>query len=315
MKYLKLIRVQNLLMIALMQVLFRYTYLKAATYTSLTPSGNFLSLSQNQFILLILSTICIAAAGYIINDIMDQDNDEIAKPSKRIVGTLISESRAYNLYAIFNIIGVGIGFYLSNSIGKKGLFTIFILIAALLYIYSTYLKRILLIGNITVASILAFSILILGVFDLYPAIFDGNKQQMRQAFSILLDYALFAFILNFIREIVKDGEDVEGDQSVGIKSLPILLGKEKTAKVLMVLTLVPIFLLIYYINSYLLKYNLIIYYAFVFLLAPLLYSFLKLWSAKTTKDFKHLSSVFKLIILFGILSIVVLTYDITHFGK
>ena len=84
MKYLKLIRFQNLLMLAFMQVLFRYTYLKAATYNTLTPSNDYLSLTHFQFALLVLSTVCIAAAGYVINNIIDQDNDEITKPKDRI---------------------------------------------------------------------------------------------------------------------------------------------------------------------------------------------------------------------------------------
>ena len=83
MKILKLIRIQNLLMIAFMQIIFRYGFLKKIT-------ENYLSLSDFQFALLVLSTVCIAAAGYIINNILDQENDAIAKPKSRIVGVSIS---------------------------------------------------------------------------------------------------------------------------------------------------------------------------------------------------------------------------------
>lgn len=299
-------------MLALMQVLFRYTYLKTVTLTNLTPTGNFLSLSNFQFILLVISTVCIAAAGYVINNIMDQDNDEIAKPKDRIIGKSVSESMGYNIYVALNLIGVGIGFYLSNVVGKKGLFTIFIFIAALLYVYSTYLKRIVIISNITVAFILSFSIIILGVFDLFPATYEGNTHQMKQAFAILYNYAVFAFIINLLREIVKDIEDTDGDYASGIQTLPILLGKERTAKLISILTLLPIFLLLRYINNNLLANDYVLYYALLFIIGPLLYFMIKLWSAKSKQDFKHLSLILKIVLFFGILSIAIITYSIKN---
>ncbi len=312
MKYLKLIRFQNLLMLAFMQVLFRYTYLKAATYNTLTPSNDYLSLTHFQFALLVLSTVCIAAAGYVINNIIDQDNDEITKPKDRIVGKSISESLAYNLYVILNIIGVGIGFYLSNVVGKKGLFTIFIFTAALLYVYSTFLKRIVIVSNLVVAFILSFSIIILGIFDLFPATYDGNIVQMKKAFGVLFDYAVFAFIINWIREIVKDIEDTDGDYASGIQTLPILLGKTRTAKLVSIIIIIPILLLLYYINKNLLDYTYVFLYGLLFIVGPLLFCMIKLWSAKTKSEFKQISLVLKLVLFFGILSIAVITYAIKN---
>lgn len=312
MKYLKLIRFQNLLMLAFMQVLFRYTYLKVATFTNDIESHNYLALSHFQFALLVLSTVLIAAAGYVINNIMDQENDEISKPKDRIVGKSISESSAYNIYVALNLIGVGIGFYLSNAIDRKGLFTLFVFIAALLYVYSTYLKRIVGISNIIVALVLSLSILILGVFDLFPAIYEGNKVQMREVFGVLFDYAVFAFIINFIREIVKDIQDTDGDYASGIQTIPILFGKSRTAKLVSVLILIPIALLIYYINKNLLDYKYVFSYGLLFIIGPLLYAMIKLWSAKTKEEFKHISLVLKLVLFFGILSIAVITYAIKN---
>ncbi|WP_445457774.1 geranylgeranylglycerol-phosphate geranylgeranyltransferase [Flavobacterium sp. HNIBRBA15423] len=312
MKYLQLIRFQNLLMLAFMQVLFRYTYLKAATYNTLTPSNDYLSLTHFQFALLVLSTVCIAAAGYVINNIIDQDNDEITKPKDRIVGKSISESLAYNLYVILNIIGVGIGFYLSNVVGKKGLFTIFIFTAALLYVYSTFLKRIVIVSNLVVAFILSFSIIILGIFDLFPATYDGNIVQMKKAFGVLFDYAVFAFIINWIREVVKDIEDTDGDYASGIQTLPILLGKTRTAKLVSIVIIIPILLLLYYINKNLLDYTYVFLYGLLFIVGPLLFCMIKLWSVKTKSEFKQISLVLKLVLFFGILSIAVITYAIKN---
>ena len=174
MKYLKLIRYQNLLLLAFMQLIFRYGFLKFQNI--------FLSLAEWQYALLVLSTVLIAAAGYVINDIMDQETDNENKPGNSIVGHDISEARAYNIYVGLNIIGVGIGFYLSNVIQKPSFVAIFIVIAATLYIYATSLKQMLLVGNIIVALLLSVSVLIIGVFDLLPATFDGINMKCVSCF-------------------------------------------------------------------------------------------------------------------------------------
>jgi 4-hydroxybenzoate polyprenyltransferase len=288
-------------MLAFMQIVFRFGFLIIAT-------NGYFALSNFQFALLVLSTVCIAAAGYVINNIMDQENDAIAKPKSRIVGVTISESTAYNIYVTFNITGVGIGFYLSNVIERPSFASIFILTAALLYIYSTSLKQITIVGNLIIASLLSLSILILVFFDLIPATFEGNQEQMRTVFKVLLDYAIFAFIINFIREIVKDMEDLDGDTASGVKSLAVLIGISKVTKIVFFLTLLAIGLLLYYINEKLLLHDYILYYALFFIIGPLLYFALKIWSAKTKQELHHLSTVLKVILFFGIISIAITTY-------
>lgn len=309
MNFLKLIRIQNLAMIALMQYVFRYTFMKTATFTTITESYNFLALNHFQFFLLVLSTILIAAAGYVINDIMDQETDEIAK--KRIIGVSISEKTAYNLYVGLNIFGVGLGFYLSNVIEKPSFASVFIVIAALLYVYSTTLKQIAFLGNVVVAAVLSFSIIILGIFDLVPMIYEGNKEQMIQTFGILKDYAIFAFIINLIREIVKDVEDTDADYASGIATLPVLIGKNRTMKIAFTIGIATIAILTYYMSKNLAQYDIAVYYLILFVAAPLLFFVIKSWSAKTQKDFKNLSLLLKLVLLFGIFSIWVITYAIT----
>ncbi len=306
MKYLKLIRYQNLLLLALMQLVFRFGFLE--------KQNVYLSLADWQFLLLVLATVCIAAGGYIINNIFDYKTDMDNKPDEVIVGKSISESLAYNLYAAFTFVGVGIGFYLSNVILKPGFAAIFIVIAATLYLYATSLKQSLLIGNIIIAILLSFSVIIIGIFDLFPATYDGNQQIMRLIFDIIIDYAIFTFMINFIREIIKDLEDINGDKNQGMNTLPIILGVEKTSKIVLGLSFIPLFCLAYYINFYIFASGLILstLYALFFLLAPLLYFVIKLWSAKKQSDFRHLSIVLKLILLFGILSIALISYNMHH---
>ena len=289
-----------------MQVLFRYSFLKQQNIP--------LALSDWQYGLLVLSTVLIAAAGYVINNIFDVETDRINKPNDVIIGRGISETNGYNIYIALNITGVAIGFYLSNVIQRPGFATIFIFIASLLYFYSTTLKQIMILGNLVVAFLLAISVVIIGVFDIFPAIAAENKAQMASLFSILTDYALFAFMINFIREIVKDIEDVDGDYNQGMNTLPIAIGISRTAKIVFVISVIPFVLLLLYIKNYFVENGLFIatLYSFILVLAPLLYFIIKIFTAKTKKDFHHLSTVLKLILLFGILSIVVITLNIHY---
>ena len=306
MKYLKLIRYQNLLMLALMQLLFRYGFLN---YQNLP-----LALNDFQYWLLVFATVMIAAGGYVINNIMDQATDNDNKPNQVVVGKSITEITAYNVYFICTVLGVGTGFYLSNVIAKPGFAAIFIVISATLYLYATSLKQMLLVGNFVVALLLAFSVIIIGVFDLLPVINPENRTAMADLFSILLDYALFAFIINFIREIVKDLEDVNGDYNQGMNTLPIVLGINRTSKLVLILSLIPMVLVIFYIKNYFFAYDLYIaaLYTLITIVAPLIYFAIKMADAKKSQDFHHLSTILKLVILFGLFSIAIVTYNILH---
>ena len=304
MKYLKLIRYQNLLLLAFMQLVFRYLFLKQSAVD--------LALTDFNYILLIIATVSIAAGGYVINNIMDQDTDAISKPQKRVVGVSISETVAYNWYIGLTILGVALGFYLSNVIYKPTFASLFILVATLLYVYATSLKQIPVVGNIIVAALLSVSIVIIAFFDILPAIDQDNRIRMKEAFSILMDYAIFAFIINLIREIVKDLEDRDGDYQTGMNTLPIAIGIQKTKSIVGVLTLIAVLLLAYYLKTSLYELDYTIYYALVFIIGPLVYFGAKLSIAKEKKEFHHLSMVLKGVLFFGILSVAVIVYTLKN---
>ena len=262
--------------------------------------------------MLVLATVLIAAAGYVINDILDQETDYDNDKGNVIVGKLITEKVAYNLYFVLNITGVGIGYYLANVIHKPTFAGAFIIISATLYMYATSLKQMLLIGNIVVALILSFSVIIIGLFDLLPATYEGNQTEMGVLFSILIDYAIFAFIINLIREIVKDMEDVEGDYNNGMSTLPIAIGLGKTSKIVGVLGIIATLILLWYINSNLMlsKLYYAVIYGLLFVVAPMIFFVVKVWNAKTKEEFRFLSTILKWIIFFGILSILVVNLNI-----
>lgn len=291
-------------MLAFMQLVFRYLFL-ANSYVDM-------ALTDLNYILLVLSTVCIAAGGYVINNIMDQDTDEIAKPQNRVVGVSISETVAYNWYIGLTIVGVGIGFYLSNVIYKPTFASLFILVATLLYVYATNLKQIPLLGNVIVAFLLSVSILIIALFDIFPATDMDNKIRMGEAFNILVDYAIFAFIINLIRELVKDLEDMDGDSATGINTLPIAIGINKTKILVGILTVTAIALLVYYIKVHLFDLDYVLYYGLVFIVGPLIFLGVKLIQAQDKKEYHFLSTLLKIVLFFGILSVAVIVLNLKY---
>ena len=200
------------------------------------------------------------------------------------------------------------GFYLSNLVGRSGFFAIFVIISALLYIYATYLKQTLLVGNIVISVLVAMSVLIVGLFELLPVVTVQNQATQLTFFKILLDYALFAFIINLVREVAKDIEDIDGDYKAGMNTLPIAIGRERATKVLFALTLLPLFGVVYYMLTYLYKQQIAVGYFLLFLVAPLLYITIKSFSAKTKKDVRHISTILKIVMFLGMLSLLLYVF-------
>lgn len=282
-------------MIALAQILLKYFLFK--------PFNIDITLNWFGFSLLVLATVCLAAAGNIINDIYDVEADRINKPNRVVIGNGISEKAAYNLFLTLNIIGVLIGFYLSNMIGKPLFSAIFILISALLYLYATFIKGYVVIGNLVISALVALSIIIVGLYELLPVITPQNQATQTTIFSILLDYAFFAFLVNWIREMVKDQEDIDGDYKSGIQTLPIVFGRERTNKLIFAISFLSILTISYYIITYFYTRLFAIGYALLFIVGPLLYFMFKILSAKTKSDYKKLSLLLKIVLFFGLISI------------
>ncbi|MFK7000395.1 geranylgeranylglycerol-phosphate geranylgeranyltransferase [Flavobacterium oreochromis] len=307
MKFLNLVRYKNLLLIALMQLVLYFGFLKLQSI----PLG----IQTWQYFLLVFATLFITAGGYIINDIFDQGTDAINKPNKNLIGNSISESLAYNLYTTFTFLGVITGYYLSHIINHPNFVIVFILCASLLYLYATNLKQIILIKNITVSLLLAFSVIIIGLFTLFPVLPFGDKGQLFFLFSVLIDFSIMAFMINFLREIIKDIEDIRGDYNEDIRTIPIVLGTNRTLKLIFGLTFIPITLILSYIYNNLFELTYATLYILFFIIGPLLYFAIKVWSAQSQKDYKHLSNVLKLIILLGSLSIGVIGLNMTYYAS
>lgn len=293
--FLKLIRFSNLIMIFLTQYLVKYFLFE--------PFQIDITLNWFGFSLLAVSMMALAAAGNIINDIHDVGTDAINKPHRQVVGKEISEATAFNWFIGLNILGVGIGFYLANLVGRPSFVALFILPSAFLYLYATQLKRTILVGNLVVSIMVAMIIIMIGIFDLLPAITPENQVTQKVIFMILVDYAIFAFMINFLREIVKDQEDINGDYNSGMQTLPVVLGRERTNKIIFVVALLPLAAVVYYIYSYLYENLWAILYVLLLILGPLLYFWVRIYGAKTRTDYRHLSLLLKVVLATGLLSI------------
>ena len=304
-KYLQLIRFKNLLLVGFMQLMFRYGFLKLNNVE--------LALTDFQFLLLLFATILLAAGGYVIYSILHQAND-IDTNKKIVIGAAISENWAYNFYFALTIAAVAIGYYLSNVIQRPGFLVFFITAATLLYFYASQLKYVLLLGNLVVSFLVAFSILIIGFFDLFPATDFGNTQIMRTYFSILFDYSVMAFLIILCNEIIKDIAHFERDYNNGNKTLAVVIGIKNSKYAVAVLVAMPVVLILKYINTYLMTNNLFFAaaYGLLFLIAPLLYVIIRLLGAKSKFDYEHINKVLKIIIVFGILSVLIMSKNIIY---
>jgi len=292
---LNLIRWQNLILIIIAQVLIKYALFESFDVAT--------TLDSLEFLFLVTITLCLAAAGNIINDIYDIETDSINKPNKVIIGKHISEKLAYNLFFTLNIIGIGLGFYLSHSVGKSSFFSIFVIISLALYVYASYLKGTVLFGNLLISFLVGMSIIIVGIFDLLPAIIPQNRVTQITFFKIVIDYAVFAFLINLVREIIKDIQDVDGDYKAGMNTLPIVLGRERANKIAFIVSMIPIGAVIYFMVTYLYKQQIAIGYFLVFVIAPLIYVTIKIFGAEHQKHYQHISIVYKVVMLLGIFSL------------
>ncbi len=272
--FLRLIRVQNLLIIVGTQYFARITLIG--------PRDNWTGLLLDpKLFLLSLSTVLIAAAGYIINDYFDIKIDLINKPDRVIIGRYLKRQIAMGLHQGLNFLGVVIGFYLN-----KWVFVVNVLSVTLLWFYSSTFKRQPFIGNFIVALLTALSLVVLAVF-------------YRQQVDLLLIYALFSFVITLVREIIKDMEDVKGDARFGCRTLPIVWGLRRTKQLLY--SIIAAFILSLFTIAHSLQ-NEQLFWMFVILLVPIAWLVYRLVRADTKRDFSYLSSLCKLIMLIGVVS-------------
>ncbi|MDC0231312.1 geranylgeranylglycerol-phosphate geranylgeranyltransferase [Aureispira] len=222
-KLLHLIRFSNLLIIGITLLLLRFVSSSVHSDLSL-------------FLVILVGTILIAAAGNIINDIMDLEIDLINKPQDIVIGKQITKKTAWSLYLCFNLIALCMIVWAGDIV----LCCVFMAAIVLLIFYSLKLKKLAIYGNFTVALLCSWVVLEwLWIEYIYLSDYW---------ITIILMYALFAFITTFGRELIKDIEDLEGDKKMGCRTFPVVAG-EKFSKIV-VISSFSILIVLLIIESY-----------------------------------------------------------------
>lgn len=235
MAWLQLIRWRNLLIIAVTQFFIWACVLIPAR--ELHPAGALLD--PFHLFLLVVSTVLIAAAGYIINDYFDVRIDNINRPEKMILEKSIPRRMAIMLHSLLNMIALLLAFIIiRNGDGHYLWLLMQLACTVLLWFYSTHFKRQFMTGNLVVALLTSLTIVTLLLYEpamhffLYrpPFIPTGTGKLLPNPVWVLFAYTCFAFVLTWMREIVKDMEDVKGDEAEGCTTMPIVWGLKKSVR-------------------------------------------------------------------------------------
>ena len=223
--FLRLVRWPNLFFILLAESLFHF-FIYKPLYPNLALTADY------PFYFIVATSICIAAAGYIINDYFDVNIDQVNKPKMVVVGAHISRRWVIFWHLILSMGGVYISliafpFQQYIHVHFSNLATILIL-----WFYSTNFKRDFLIGNVVIAVLTAWTIGVVyfSKFTFIQLVHPTNMLPTDlKLFKLMLLYSSFAFILTLIREALKDMEDMDGVKNLVVKQC-LLYGDYKLQK-------------------------------------------------------------------------------------
>jgi len=293
--FFRLVRWSNLVFILLTQVLFY-----GCIYYQLYEVHDL-----KRLVFLVLASMFIAAAGYIINDYFDLNIDQVNKPGKNVVDSIIHRRWAIIWHLVLSFLGVVLT---ALAVG----FTHWYLIIAnficvvLLWFYSTLFKRKLLIGNLVISLLIAWPILILFfAFSSPESAFNAADPKSVKFFRLAFLFAGFAFISSLIREAIKDMEDLKGDARYGCQTLPIVAGVH-TTKIYTAVWIGVLVATLVILQFYVLQFGWwpFVLYTVVLVILPLLRVLLRLRTSTSPAHFAALSRQTKWIILAGIFSMI-----------
>lgn len=297
MRFLSIIRYPNLIMLALFQAVIWFYLLEQYQVPK--------SVSDYIFIVHLLATLFIAAAGNIINDIYDLEIDQINKPHQIWIPNLMSLKKAWSFYISLNVLGLIAGFWVSWELNKIWFWGLYLIPVFLLFLYAIRLKKVIYLNNMLVAGLIAYSLFL--AFEL--ALVGENSVHYyigNYGFSLLKTIRfilLFAFILNWIREIVKDAEDVIGDRANGVNSLPSNYGLEYTKNGLKLITFFLLGILLSIAISNRIDQKIFVLYLILAVGMSLMIFVKQLKFAHQPKDYHKISILLKIIMLIGFFSV------------
>ena len=260
--------------------------------------------------LLIVSVVGIAAGGYVINDYFDVKIDRINRPDNLVVTRIISRDTAMHIFYGLTAVGMIAGTVVAWWAHSWTLLFTYVVIPGLLWFYSASYKRMFLVGNLVVAFASAIVPLLVAIAN---ADYLHHLYQNALAYSPIVGelyvwtggFAAFAFLLTWVREIVKDIEDIEGDCEMECRTLPIVWG-DKVAKIIATILLVVIATLIVYILFAVLPFShewksLPTRYVVFGLIVPILCSIVLLWAANNRTEYHRVQTIIKFAMFMGML--------------
>ena len=261
-------------------------------------------------LLILLATVLIAGGGYVINDYFDVKIDRINRPDAVVVTRTVSKPTAMYLSVGLSVTGALCGVGAAVLLRSMTLGTIFVLVPGLLWFYSSSYKRLLIVGNLTIAALAALTPMVVAIANVailnlrYAAILPYTTL-VHDIYAWLGGFALFAFLLTWIREIVKDLQDQMGDRELECHTLPIVWCETKTkvfVTLLVVLTLAIIGHLWYHVLPFPTGWeSLSTRYIVLGVVTPLVCALWLLWSAKIPSDYRTCQQVVKFTMLIGML--------------
>lgn len=314
MALLRLIRWNNLLIIFLTQLLVWWCVIMPAFGYSSSPG----LLNGVNFLCLSLSTVLIAAAGYIINDYFDIKIDIINKPDKVVFEKIIPRRMGIILHSLFNVVGLLLALFIALQAHHPEWIFLQLGCTMLLWFYSTHFKRQFMTGNIVVALLSAFTIIAMLLYEplMHYYIDKGYfiwtaKGIIPNPVWVLLVYAYFAFVLTWMREIVKDMEDHKGDAEEGCVTMPIKWGLLRSVRfVQMLATLAVIPLLTAAVKLCVERCWLLGIYAIAALVLPIVWWAIWLQGQATKQHYHQASKWIKIIMVLGIGSLIIYYFQV-----
>ena len=269
------------------------------------------------YILLLVgaATVLIAAGGYVINDYFDVKIDRINRPDEVVVTRSVSKPAAMRLSVGLSAAGVVCGIAAAAILRSITIGIVFAVVPGLLWFYSSSYKRLFLIGNLTIALLAGLTPLLVAMANVavlqlrYETILPYTTL-VHDLYAWLGGFALFAFLLTWIRETVKDMQDQMGDRELECHSMPVVWG-EKWTKVFVTVLIVCTLAIIGHLWWHVLPFptgwsSLSTRYIVLGVVIPLLGALWLLWAAKIPSDYKTCQQVVKLTMLLGMLYSIVI---------
>lgn len=272
---LSVVRGYNVLVLVIAQ------YLAALFIFSPSKSLRIVVLDYKLFFI-VLASVFVVSAGYIINNFYDVKADRINRPIKARLDQYVSQKTKLQIYFLFNFLGFLFGWFIS---WRAALFFGVYIFA--IWLYSHKLKKHPFIGLVS-ASVLTISP--------FFAIFVYYKNFSK----IIFVHATFLFFVLLLRQLIKDLGNLRGAVANNYSTYPVKYGERKTRKLgifFILLTFFPTYILVNYPSVGYMKY-----YFLVSIIALVFIGYF-LWKSNLKRHYVLLHNILKLMLLAGILSL------------